>query len=119
MIRGTWTYKDGSVIESDEDDNYLSTVVKIDEQTLKKAFKETFTQAEYQKLTQACNAIFEIHVVISDDVIEEMEFLVDVYEDPIFLQIPLAKYVLLEKNIKKYVKVSDKVSTLKNLNTCI
>lgn len=106
LIRGTWTYKDGSVIESDEDDSYTSTVVKIDEQTLKKAFKETFTQAEYQKLTQARNAIFEIHVVISEDVIEEMEFLVDVYEDPIFLHIPPAKYMLLEKNIKKYVKVS-------------
>ena len=105
LIHGTWTYKDGRKIESDEDNDYLNAEVKIDPETLKKAFKETFTKAEYQKLTQVREPKFEIYLVISDDVIEELEFMMDIYEAPIFLQIPPAKYALLEKNIKKYVKI--------------
>ena len=41
LIHGTWTYKDGRKIESDEDNDYLNAEVKIDPETLKKAFKET------------------------------------------------------------------------------
>ncbi len=106
LIRGRWTYKNGTVMESDSDVNYLNAEVKIDPETLEKAFKETFTNGEYQKLKKVTDAKFEIHLVIADNLIQELEFLIDIYEDPVFLQIPPAKYALLEKNIKKYVKVS-------------
>ena len=105
LIYGTWTYPDGSIIKSDHDENLLNTELEFEENSFKEALKKTFTKAEYQKLTQVREPKFEIYLVISDDVIEELEFMMDIYEAPIFLLIPPAKYALLEKNIKKYVKI--------------
>ena len=106
LIHGTWTYKDGRKIESDEDEDYLNTNIEFDENSFKEALRKTFTKAEFDKLHAVDEIKFTIYCVIDNNLkISELVFNMSIYEDPIFLQIPPAKYALLEKNIKKYVKI--------------
>ncbi|WP_300104921.1 hypothetical protein [uncultured Alistipes sp.] len=106
LIYGTWTYPDGSIIKSDHDENLLNTELEFEENSFKEALKKTFTKAEFDKLHAVNGIKFNIYCVIDNDlIIRELDFYMSIYEDPIFLQIPPAKYALLEKNIKKYVKI--------------
>ena len=106
LIYGTWTFLNGTKIESDEDKDYLNTDIEFDENSFKEALKKTFTKAEFDKLHAVNGIKFNIYCVIDNDlIIRELDFYMSIYEDPIFLQIPPAKYALLEKNIKKYVKI--------------
>ena len=106
LIYGTWTYPDGSIIKSDHDENLINTELEFEENSFKEALKKTFTKAEFDKLHAVNGIKFNIYCVIDNDlIIRELDFYMSIYEDPIFLQIPPAKYALLEKNIKKYVKI--------------
>ena len=106
LIYGTWTYPDGSIIKSDHDENLLNTELEFEENSFKEALKKTFTKAEFDKLHAVNGIKFNIYCVIDNDlIIRELDFYMSIYEAPIFLQIPPAKYALLEKNIKKYVKI--------------
>ena len=93
LIYGTWTFLNGTNIE-------------FDENSFKEALRKTFTKAEFDKLHAVDEIKFTIYCVIDNNLkISELVFNMSIYEDPIFLQIPPAKYALLEKNIKKYVKI--------------
>ena len=106
LIYGTWTFLNGTKIESDEDEDYLNTNIEFDENSFKEALRKTFTKAEFDKLHAVDEIKFTIYCVIDNNLkISELVFNMSIYEDPIFLQIPPAKYALLEKNIKKYVKI--------------
>ena len=106
LIYGTWIFLNGTKIESDEDKDYLNTDIEFDENSFKEALKKTFTKAEFDKLYAVDGIKFTIYCVIDNDLeIRELAFNMSIYEAPIFLQIPPAKYALLEKNIKKYVKI--------------
>lgn len=107
LIWGTWTYPDGSIIKSDHDDNLVNTVLEFEKESFNEALKKTFTKAEFDKLRAVKGIKFNIYCVIDNNLnIRELDFYMSIYDDPIFLQIPPEKYALLEKNIKKYVKIT-------------
>ena len=93
-------YKDGSPIEPEFEEYAVANTVPG---CVEKAFTETFTQEEYEMLKQDPTANIDIGYIISPQgVTEEVSFVMDYA--PCMLRIPPAKYALLEKNLKRYVK---------------
>lgn len=97
---GGYKYKDGTPVE-EEFDGYATAETRPG--NVEKALMETFSQEEYEALRSNRDAELVIGYVISPEGnTTEVGFSLD-YE-PCMLSIPPAKYALLEKNLKRYVK---------------
>lgn len=93
-------YKDGREIEPEfEEYAYAESI----DGTIEKAFTETFTREEYEKLRQDPEAGIVIYYTYSSEgLTQEVYFVCD--DKPCLLAIAPAKFALLEKNLKKYAK---------------
>lgn len=106
LVDENWQYLDGKSVDPGSDNtDYLNAYATFDLELMKKALKETFTEAEYNRLRKAQNSGFSIYFVLDrDGNIIELSFILNTRENPELELIPPQKYAMLEKNIKKYIK---------------
>lgn len=106
LLNENWQYRDETVIEFDSDNiDYLSSHATFDWELMKKVLKETFTEAEYNRLCKADRSGFEVFYAIDGNGnILEVSFIINARMNPELARVPPEKYALLEKNIRKYIK---------------
>lgn len=106
LVNKNWQYLNGTVIDPGEDNiDYLSSHATFDLELMKKALKETFTEAEYNRLCKAERSGFEILFAIDGNGnILEISFIINARMNPELARVPPEKYAKLEKNIRKYIK---------------
>ena len=106
LVNENWQYLDGTEVDPGANNvDYLSARASFDLELMKKALKETFSKAEYERLSEAKKSGFEVFYAIDGQGnILEISFILNARLNPELARIPPEKYAQLEKNIRKHIK---------------
>lgn len=108
-------YLDGSPVAFEDQEQSLAQVIP---EGLKRAMMATFTASEYAALKSIREALLISCIISNTGDVLELTYLIGTAD---YAKIPLAKFALLESNLKKYLKfrVTDFGKKLKYLSGCI
>ena len=106
LVNENWQYLDGTEVDPGANNvDYLSARASFDLELMKKALKETFSKAEYERLSEAKKSGFRVFYAIDGQGnILEISFILNARLNPELARIPPEKYAQLEKNIRKHIK---------------
>ena len=106
LVNENWQYLDGTEVDPEANNvDYLSARASFDLELMKKALKETFSKAEYERLSEAKKSGFRVFYAIDGQGnVLEISFILNARLNPELARIPPEKYAQLEKNIRKHIK---------------